>query len=404
MFLDFLLMSLGRVRRLRGVLTMLGIIIGVAAIVSLISLGEGLAEAVTAQFATLGTDRIIIQPKTAVQGPPGEGAAAKLTETDTARVERVPGVLRVANRMIKSGELEFNDRTRFAFVGSMPEESEGRALVEESFRLRLVEGRKLRSGDGGKVLIGNAYASKEVFGKQVRSGSRIVVNGRSFEVVGVLDKLGNPQFDDIVLMLEDAMRDLYDEPEEVSAIVAQASRGEDPEDVADRIERDLRRSRGVKEGKEDFEVQTAGQLLGTFQNIISIVTAVLAGIALVSVVVGGVGIMNTMYTAVLERTREIGVMKAIGAGNGQILGMFLLESGMLGLIGGAIGTVIGAGIAKSVQLVAKAVLGPGLIQARVPILLCASVFGFSFLAGAISGVAPAYRASRLQPVEALREE
>jgi len=404
MILDFLIMAAHRVVRLRGILTMLGVIIGVAAIVSLISLGQGLAEAVTSQFATLGTDRIIVSPKSAIQGPPGEGAAARLTEDDSDRVERVPGVLRVAKRLIKSGELEFNDRTRFAFVGSMPEEPEGRALVEESFRLRVIEGRTLKSGDGQKVLVGNGYTSEDIFGKPLRAGSRVLVNGRSFEVVGVLDKLGNPQFDDIVLMPEDAMRGLYGIQDEVSAVVAQASHGEDPEAVADRIARELRRFRGVKEGKEDFDVQTSGQLLGTFQNIISIVTAVLAGIALISVIVGGVGIMNTMYTAVLERTREIGVMKAIGASNESILVMFLLESGLLGVAGGVIGTVLGAGIAKLVQAVATAFIGPGLVQAQIPGWLVVSVLGFSFLAGAVSGVAPAYRASRLQPVEALREE
>ena len=128
------------------------------------------------------------------------------------------------------------------------------------------------------------------------------------------------------------------------------------------------------------------------------------GIALISLLVGGIGIMNTMYTSVLERTREIGVMKAIGAKNSDVLGMFLIESGLLGLVGGAIGVIIGMSISKLVEIGANSAFGPGTIVAVFPPYLIIGALAFSFIVGALSGVLPARRASKLKPVDALRSE
>ncbi|MBI2047205.1 FtsX-like permease family protein [Candidatus Pacearchaeota archaeon] len=135
-----------------------------------------------------------------------------------------------------------------------------------------------------------------------------------------------------------------------------------------------------------------------------IVNAVLVGIAAISLLVGGVGIMNTMYTAVLERTREIGTLKAIGAKNSDVLLLFLFESGMLGLVGGAIGIVLGFGISKAAEYIAAAALGTGLLKASFSLALVAGALFFSFAIGALSGVMPAIQASRLKPVDALRWE
>ncbi|HSU72674.1 MAG TPA: ABC transporter permease [Candidatus Binatia bacterium] len=389
-------------RKLRSWLTMLGIFIGIAAIVSLISLGQGLKTAIGAQFAALGTDRIIVQAKTLSFGPPGQGAVATLTKADVNEVEKVSGVDRVATRLIKSAKVDFNEHTQFTFVGSMPKESDGRKLIEEMFRLRTVEGRLLQQGDQRKMVVGNAYLDDAKFGRALQSGDKVKVNGEVFEVVGVLAKLGQPQFDNIILLPEDAMRNLYDLPEEVSAIVVQSEAGQDPEVVGDRIKRELRKFRDVEENREDFTVQTSGQLLETLGTVLDIVTAVLAGIAAISLLVGGVGITNTMYTSVLERTSEIGVMKSIGAKNKDVFFIFLIESGLLGVAGGIIGILIGIGLSKTVEFIAGQALGTGLVQATFPWYLLVGALVFSFVVGSAAGTFPAMQASRLNPVDALR--
>jgi len=166
----------------------------------------------------------------------------------------------------------------------------------------------------------------------------------------------------------------------------------------------LRRSRGLKEGNEDFEVSTTEELMKAFNTLLNIVQGVLVGIALISLVVGGIGIMNTMYTAVLERTKEIGILKAVGAQNRDILSLFLVESGILGLAGGAIGVLLGMGFSKLVELVATMALQTKLLQAYFPWYLTLGSLAFSFLVGTVSGILPAYQASRQKPVDALRYE
>jgi len=389
-------------RRLRAWLTMLGIFIGIAAIVSLISLGQGLKTAIGAQFSALGTDRIIVQAKSLAFGPPGQGTVARLTTDDFDRVERVPGVESVAQRILKSAQVEFNDRIDFTFVASMPSDQDGRRLIEEMFRLKAAQGRLLGQNDRGRIVLGSNYAEGDQFERALRVRDRLEINGETFEIVGILEKSGQPQVDNTILMHEDSMRDLYWIPDEVSIIVAQSVSGQDPGTVAERITRELRDFRDVKENREDFTVQTSGQLLNTLGTILDIVTAVLVGIAGISLLVGGIGITNTMYTSVLERTRDIGVMKSIGAKNKDVFFIFLIESGLLGLAGGLIGIILGIGMSKLVEFVAVQALGPGLIQATFPWYLIVGALAFSFVVGSLAGTFPAMQASRLNPVDALR--
>jgi putative ABC transport system permease protein len=173
--------------------------------------------------------------------------------------------------------------------------------------------------------------------------------------------------------------------------------------VTENIKKSLRTSRKVDKGKEDFTVQTPESLLATLNSILMIIEAVLVGIAAISLLVGGIGIMNTMYTAVLERTKEIGIMKAVGATNREIMFLFLIESGLLGLIGGLIGVLLGFGISKSVEMVAFQVYESPLIQAEFSFWLLSGALMFAFLVGSFSGWFPARQAARLNPIEALRK-
>ncbi|MBS3114919.1 FtsX-like permease family protein, partial [Candidatus Woesearchaeota archaeon] len=243
------------------------------------------------------------------------------------------------------------------------------------------------------------------FGKAINVGSSVKINGETFEIIGILKKMGGPDDSSIIMTLDD-LRQLSGEEKIVSMIFIKAKAGTNVTGVAERIEDKLKDYRNEKKSEEPktFAVSTSEQILQAFSNVFGIVNAVLVGIAAISLLVGGVGIMNTMYTAVLERTREIGTLKAIGAKNSDVLLLFLFESGLLGLVGGAIGIALGFGIGKGAEYIAAAALGTGLLKASFSITLVAGALFFSFTIGALSGVMPAIQASRLKPVDALRWE
>lgn len=395
-------------RKMRSWLTMVGIFIGIAAVVSLISLGQGMEEAIKGIFFQIGSDKLIVTAKSGQRfsGPPGSSAAANLTIEDMAVIKRVNGVEKVGGRLIKSARLEFNREVKFYFVASMPDDQEGMDLVTASNRYEAGFGRLLKSGDRFKAVIGYDVANKGIFKtKRLELGNKIKVSNADFEAVGILKKSGNPQQDRIIIVPEDALREVLGIGEEALDIIAvQIEKGVDINQAGENIERELRRERDVEEGKEDFEIQTPQQLLETLGSILTIVKIVLIGIASISLLVGGIGIANTMYTAVLERTKEIGVMKSVGAQNKDILMIFLIESGLLGLVGGAIGVGMGIGLSKLVEIMAAQFLGTSLIKASFPWYLILGALAFSFLIGAMSGLLPAKQAASLKPVDALRYE
>ena len=187
-------------------------------------------------------------------------------------------------------------------------------------------------------------------------------------------------------------------------IAVKVQKGVNVNNVANEIEKSMRRDRHLDIGKEDFEIQTPQQILATLDNILTIVEIVLIGISAISLLVGGIGIANTMYTAVIERTKEIGIMKSVGAQNKDILLIFVIESGLLGLVGGAIGIAIGIGLSKLVEFMAFKFFGTSLIKAFFPWYLIAGSLMFSILIGSVSGLLPAKQASSLKPVDALRYE
>jgi len=234
-------------------------------------------------------------------------------------------------------------------------------------------------------------------------GDKLIVNGQAFDVVGIIDKMGDPDMDNGIVIPMDTYMDLYD-TEEFNYLLVRVVGGEDTEKVADEIKRKLRDTRNVDEGEEDFVVQTVSELMDSVGVILDALSAIVIGIAAISLFVGGVGIMNTMYTAVLQRTNEIGVMKAIGARNDQILKLFLIESGMIGLIGGVIGIAIGIGLSKIVEFIGRVTLNTILLKAYFPWYLILGALAFAFIVGTLSGLLPARQASKQSPVESLRYE
>ncbi len=403
MLKDFFMLSLNNLRRrkLRSWLTMLGIFIGIAAVVSLISLGQGLQTAVTGQFGSLSTDKLTIQNAGTGLGPPGSTVVEKLNGHDIKVIEGVRGVEYVIPRLLRVGTVNYNKITQFKYLGSISENPEYMDLIYESLGVGVKEGRLLKTNDFGKVVLGSNVGTKEQFDKEIGIGKVINIQGKNFEVIGKLKSSGTFTLNEVILMLESDMKNLLEIEDEYDLLVVQVNPKE-IEDVALRIEKAMRKDRGLEQGKEDFSVQTPLEALESVNSILSAINLVVIGIAMISLIVGGIGIANTMYTSVLERKQEIGTMKAIGARNSDILSVFLIESGLLGLVGGTIGVLIGIGLSLLVSFIANSFFGSQIIAVNISILLIIVSVSFSFLIGILFGVIPSYQASKLRPVDALR--
>ncbi len=392
-----------RKRSLRSWLTIIGIFIGIASLVSLVSLGQGLQTSVQEQFVKLGANKVFISP--GGFGPPG-AFVGKLTAHDLAVVKRVSGV-EVASPLTASFvSLKFKNRVTSVQVQGLSLHGKERDVAFEANNLEIENGRAIKSNDKKKVMVGYSLAHDTgLFNdKLVRVGDTVAIEGRNFDVVGIIKKLGNPLEDRHVYVPLDDAFEITGQKDRYDFIFVQVSEGEQPAVVAENIKTAMRRDRGLKKGEENFGVQTFESISNTFDTIFLIVQAVIFGIAGISLVVGGIGIMNTMYTAVVERTKEIGIMKAVGAQNRDVLLIFLFESGLLGTAGGALGVVVGMSFTKIIEIIARTVLGSTLIRAVFPTYLIVGALLFSFMVGAVSGVFPALRASKLKPVDALRYE
>ncbi|MFH0874942.1 MAG: ABC transporter permease [archaeon] len=394
-----------RQRRLRSWLTMLGIFIGIAAVVSLISLSQGLQNGITDQFKKLGADKLTVQLAGSMGDPSASFTAAKLTEKDANAIKKVKGVDAVSGRLLRVGKVMFNDITTYTAIAGLNVMPEDLKILEGTGFTDIESGRFIKDSDKTKVMIGNDYkASGNTFKKEVRVGDSIEINGRKFEVVGILKKSGVFFIDSALIINKEVLRDLLQmQDEEVSVVAVRIQEGEDINKVSEDVEKKLRSFRNVEKGKEDFRVSTPQQILNTFLTVFNIVTGVIIGIAAISLLVGGIGIMNTMYTSILERTREIGIMKAIGARNSNIFWLFFIESGLLGMAGGIIGIIIGLSMSKSVELIAASYFGNTLISASFSPILIFGALAFSFIVGTLAGTLPAIQASKLHPVQALRK-
>ncbi len=392
-------------RRLRSWLTIIGIFIGIAAVVALVSLSQGMQDAIGNIFASLGSDRVLITPK-GMTGPPGtETTSSRLYVTDLDVVKKTKGVKEAAGYLSRILPAKFGSQTKYPLVAGLPTDA-GLSVFTSLGQFATVEGRMLKSGDKYKVIVGYQLAKETggTFKKPVTIGKSVYINGYKFEVIGIRKPIGSAMFDTQVIIPLETMREITGIQNELSTINAMANAGASPNALADAIKKDLRKSRGLKEGNEDFDAQTSEQLRQLVSSIIGIIQAVIIGIAAISLLVGGIGIMNTMYTAVLERTNEIGIMKAIGAKNSDVLLIFVIESGMLGLVGGLLGVGTGVALSKTVEFVAYLIWQTPLISANFPWWLILGALGFSFSIGTISGIWPAYQASKMQPVKALRYE
>ena len=392
---------------LRSGLTSLGVVIGVAAVVMMTSIGLGAQKRVTDTISGLGSNLIIVsplQPRTTGGVMGGAGAGQCLTDADTEVIRRqVEGAVAVAPSVTGMAQVTADGANwNTSIVGVSPEYLEARDLTVASGRM--FEERDARQGR--KVAVLGPTVVTQLWGDADPIGKRIRIRGAPFEVIGVLGSKGQSSFgrdqDDLILSPLETVRSRIIgrriKADSVQTIYVKAVSEEELASVQEDIDSTLRAEHKIQAGDDDdFQTQNLASILEASKAAIGAFTVLLAAIAGVSLVVGGVGIMNIMLVAVTERTREIGLRMALGARRKDVLAQFALEAVVLSLFGGLIGLAIGL-------LGAAGIAAIGDWPFALPTWAIPVALGFSSLVGLVFGAYPAWRAARLDPIEALRRE
>ncbi|MBS3164881.1 ABC transporter permease [Candidatus Woesearchaeota archaeon] len=379
-----------RGRPLRAWLTVLGVVIGVAAVVSLIAVSQGLKHAIGAQFERFGTNRIEVMPR----GFAPPGTLKGLTVRDVERLDALPEFEYAVPYLLGRAVLEYKGEVSGGNIMGFP--LEYRKQLRDDFGIDIARGQGFGDATSDAVVLGD-LAAKELFESEMRIGDNLLVAGRKLHIIGVMEPFGNPEDDYSIMLPMDVAREALGDEQGVSLIDLKLKKGVSSAAGAESVQRALDRTHP----SEDYQVLTAEQLQEQFNSLLGVVQAIIVGIAGISLVVGGVGIMNAMFTAVLDRTREIGVMKAVGASPRSIAILFLMEAAIVAAAGGLLGVGLGFGIALLIQAIAAA-SGFGLLTVTMEPWLVILGIGFAMLTGVLSGALPARQAAALQPVEALR--
>jgi putative ABC transport system permease protein len=392
-------------RMSRSILTLLGIAIGIMAIISLMGIGEGMNVAVEGELSSL-SDTIIVNV--------GEGFSIfsfgqldnngeYLTERDITDLERISGVKEVNTQLTGIASISFNGDDNNVMVTVT-------GMDVETMNLRyglddLYEGSLLQMGDQSKILIGYDVAH-DYFDNDIHIGSRVKINGKKFFVNGIFSKQGMGGVstnDDLVLLTSRDFQKATGESNIYSATVTVYNVNE-VENIALEIEHAINENHG----DDDFASATSmSSILDSIQSIMGILQTVLIAIASIALVVASIGIMNTMLTSVMERTREIGIMKAIGATNKDIMSIFIIEGLLLSLVGGASGIILGIFGSQGVSAILSN-MGPGgggtPLEPVITIMAIALALSVSMVVGILSSLYPAWKAARMSPIEAVRYE
>ena len=404
MLLENLLMALKAIwaNKMRSMLTTLGIVIGTAAVIAVVSIIQGFSQVITNQVENLGSNTLFVEPRR----PPGkegeELGKIVLTWDDGQAVMRTcPSVAVVTPFIQTGGTVKFEDQSSsYPIVGVQP--------VFQDVRNYYVEKGRFFSAldDAGRarvtVLGHGVLKDLKLPGDPI--GRDVLISGRAYRIIGVMESKGQLLGEDLDKFVMIPYGTLSAEQgqtgEESTALLIRSTTSETVDAAEAEIENALRiRHRLRPEQPNDFEIHTQKELLKTFSKIANGVTYVVAGVVSIALLVGGIGIMNIMLVSVTERTREIGVRKAVGAKRAHILAQFVIEAITLALVGGIVGIVMGIGVGA---IAAKLIPNwPGFF---VPVWALVLSFGFSSAVGLFFGIYPAAKASRLDPIESLRYE
>lgn len=383
-------------QRLRSFLTLLGIAVGIASVILLTSIGEGIHRYVLGEFSQFGTNVVTIAPgKTKTGGAPSglPSSARPLTLEDAQSLARLPHVVAVTPNIKGNAEIQGNGRTRRTLISGVTADS---AAV---FRLAARSGQYLPADDAGNarafVVLG-AKLKEELFGADNALGQRIRIGGLQFRVIGIMEAKGQflgIDLDDTAFIPAARAQELFNR-EGVDEINVAVAENAPSAAVASQIRRHLIE----RHGREDFTIVTQEEMLKTLSNILNVLTLAVGALGGISLLVGGVGIVTIMTIAVTERTGEIGLLVALGARRRTILGLFLGEAIALSALGGALGLLLGIGLAQLIHLLVPA------LPVHTPLSFVLLAEGIAIAIGLAAGVLPARRAAGLDPVEALRTE
>ena len=396
-----------RVNKMRSILTMLGIVIGVAAVIAMIAIGGGAQQRLQEQIASLGSNLLIVVPGSIIQSGArlGAGNAQTLTEQDARAITtEIPDVAFAAPLTRSNAQVVFGNTNWATNING---------VYNDYFDVRewnLAEGRFFDQGEitrFGKVAILGKTVSSQLFGEDNPVGQVVRIRGIPFEIIGLMESKGQSsqgqdQDDVIFVPLTTGRNRLFGEPRgriaRVGTIMIKAQDGADTQEVEQRITDLLRQRHRIQTGMEnDFQVRNLTEILKTQEAASKVMSMLLAAVASVSLLVGGIGIMNIMLVSVTERTREIGLRLAVGARGRDIMMQFLVEAMTLATLGGAIGVLLGIFISWLVAYIANW----GISLSPLSIIFAV---GFSAAIGIFFGYYPAKKAAQMQPIDALRYE
>ena len=381
--------------RLRTFLSMLGIGIGVAAVILLTSIGEGTRRYVLAQFTQFGTNLLVVSPgRSETIGVPGVlgGTTHKLVIADAQAIARLPGIVDTVPMVLGTARVEHGERSRSVNVyGVTPS-------VTEVWRFRPRMGSFWPAGDPTRawpMAVLGTRLRRELFGDANPLGEFVRIGGTRHRVVGVMEPKGQflgIDLDDVAFVPVASALRLFNREELVEIDVLYSH------DEAATVERVRRLMTARHGGEEDFTILTQEAMLEVLGNVMDVVTAAVGGIGGISLLVGAIGILTMMWIAVGERTREIGLMRALGATRRQVRTLFLVEAAALAGLGGAAGLLFGLGAGAALRVAV-----PGL-PVETPIAFVVAALAVSAATGLLAGALPAQRAARLDPIEALQAE
>lgn len=390
-----------RTRRLRSWLTILGIVIGVFLVITLLSLSEGIKETLNHQLKSLGKDIIFVMPGEESNFFVSMVGGSKLEEDDVKIVEDNRGVGSVVPMVYGGGVMRYRGEAKQVFLVGLPIKKSLEILEE-------YQGWNLKKGDWPdplrREIIVGSQIEKDFFKDRIRVGDSASINGVKVRITGILSSLGS-KMDDTSVYVDESLYtqitgDRFNEP---NVLLVKVKDGYVPEKVAEEIKNDLEEHAKRQKGSEKSKIMvlTSEKMGDIAENILGTIQAAIIAFSSISIIVGGIGIMNTMFTSVRERVREIGIMKAIGATNTTISTIFLLEAGILGFIGGVGGTILGVFFAKGIEAYFQ--VHP-IFYLKAYLSWWIILFGliFSFILGCLSGYLPARSAAKLRPADALR--